>query len=226
MSCSRSTLCRCSWRASKAAVLKRSRSSIWLCSTPVLCLQDLRDLALVVAQRAGHAVFQQRHALAQRGQRRLELVRDVAQKARFVGVQFDQAQPQPVQPLPDQRQVGRPLDGDHLVEPVLAQAHDGVFQAPQRQGEPHAEGQRHGDGQHDGPGHLLCQALAAGLQLAFERLVALLDGLLHLHRDGGVDAFQLAELLRQLALAVQRGVGRAGQQAGNRSAGGRATGGP
>ena len=89
--------------------------------------QDLRNLALLGAQLARHAVFQQGHAFAHRRQRRFELMRDMAQKARLVGVQLHQPQPQPVQALTYQRQVGRALNGNRLVEAVFTQADDGVL---------------------------------------------------------------------------------------------------
>ena len=57
------------------------------------------------------------------------------------------------------------------------------------------------------------QALAAGFQLAFQRLVALLDGALNLYLDGGIDPVELAKFVCQPALPVQRGVRRTDQQA-------------
>ena len=142
--------------------------------------QDLRDLALLVAQRTSHAVFEQRHAFAHGCQRRFQLMRNMAQKARFVGVQLDQPQPQPVQPLAHQCQVGRALNGNRLVQPVFTQANDGVFQPPQRQREPDAEGHRHRYRQCNRPAYLLGQELAAAVEPGFQRFVASLNGLLHL----------------------------------------------
>lgn len=171
--------------------------------------QDAGDLALVVVELAGHAFLEQRDTLAQCRQRRLELVRDVAQETRLIGIELGQPQPQPIELLADAVHVGRALDLDGLVQPVLAQAHDGAFHALERARQPQAQrdGQQHG--QHHHADHLLRELHAAGVQLGVERLAALLDGGLHLLRQRDVEHVEFAELGRHGALAVQCGLGRA-----------------
>ena len=55
-------------------------------------------------------VAQELGALAHRGERRLELVRDVAQEARLLLLELGQARAQPFEPLPEVAQVLRAVD--------------------------------------------------------------------------------------------------------------------
>ncbi len=92
----------------------------------------------------------------------------MAQKTRFIGVKLHQPQAQPVQPVPHQRQVGRSLNGDHLIKPVFTQTHDGLLQSVQRPREPHAKEQRHCHGQGNRPDDLLRQMPLAVVKPGFE----------------------------------------------------------
>ena len=176
-------------------------------------LQDLRHLALGRVERAGHAIFQQRHTFAQRGQRGLEFVRDVTQEACLVGVELDQPKPQPFELLRHPAHVGRAADIDRLVEPVLAQADDRAFEPLEGPRQPHAERQRQRRGQGAGRDHQPHEPLARGLDALGEFVVLGLDQELRLLRDLRVQRVELAELHRHGAFARQRSLGRAAHQA-------------
>ncbi|MDT4848484.1 hypothetical protein FQZ97_825750 [compost metagenome] len=169
-------------------------------------LQDAHHLGLAGAERPGHTVAQHRHALVQRGQRRLELVRNVAQEAGLVGVELGEPQAQPLQLLADPPHIGRTGDVDRQVESVLAQTHDGFLQPLERPGQPDAETQRHHRGQGDGAQHLLCQLPAAFLDPVLQRVVAVADDGLDLLGNRCAVAVQLAEGAGHGTLAVERGV--------------------
>ena len=140
----------------------------------------------------------------------------MAQKARLVGVQLGQSQPQPVELLRHAPDVGRTADVDNFLELVLAQRDDRVLKPLERSGQPDAEAQRQHDRKGDGRHHLLSQQATAVVELGQQFLVAPGDALLHVLRDGGVQRIELAELKCDLALAVERSLGRAAQKARNR----------
>ena len=77
---------------------------------------DAHDLPLLGRQLAADAVAQQLGALAHRGERRLELVRDVAQEALLLLLELVQARAQPFEPLAEVAQVLRPVDLDRVRE--------------------------------------------------------------------------------------------------------------
>jgi hypothetical protein len=62
-------------------------------------------MASSCAPAAGHLVAQQLRALAHGGERRLQLVRHVAQEAVLLGLDLREAAPQPVEALPQNLQV-------------------------------------------------------------------------------------------------------------------------
>ena len=78
--------------------------------------QDRRDLALAGLQLADRAVHQQLGALADVGQRRLQLVRHVAQEAVALLRQLEQAVAQPLELVAEALQVDRPADRDFAGE--------------------------------------------------------------------------------------------------------------
>ncbi len=90
--------------------------------------QDLRDLALLRGQLADRLLGQEFRALAQRRERRLQLVRDLAQEAVLLLLDFKQLAPHPLQPLAELLQVLRPVDCHRHAE--LARRPDG--ESPRR----------------------------------------------------------------------------------------------
>ncbi len=68
---------------------------------------DAHDVALLGRQLAADVVAQQLRALAHGGERRLELVRDVAQETRLLLLELRQPAAQPFEPLADVAQVLR-----------------------------------------------------------------------------------------------------------------------
>ena len=77
---------------------------------------DADDLALRRRERSADLVVQQLRALAQRGERRLELVGEVAQEPVLLGLELGEAAAQPVQALAQRLQVLRTRDRDRTVE--------------------------------------------------------------------------------------------------------------
>ena len=87
--------------------------------------QDGDHLALRRRQRPGDLVVQQLGALAQRRQRRLQVMRQVAQEAVLLRLQLGQPQAQPVEALAQAAQVRRPAHPDRPREIGAAQLADG-----------------------------------------------------------------------------------------------------
>ena len=85
-------------------------------------LQDIDDFLLRSFKRPDHLFLQQRDAFAQRRQRGLQFVRNMAQGALAFGFEFAQTTPQPVQAAPDSPQIGGSANRHRLVEAALAQA--------------------------------------------------------------------------------------------------------
>ncbi|MCS6765600.1 MAG: hypothetical protein MO847_03845 [Candidatus Protistobacter heckmanni] len=155
--------------------------------------QDLRDFARAGAERAGDAVEQQRGAFAQRGQRRLEFVRDMPQKLLLVRFERGQAPAQPVDAPAQLAQVGGAADADFRVEPAGAQTLDGRAQPPQRQREQHAEDQREQRRQRDGERAEPTERAALRLELVEQHGVAPVDIALELAVEKAVEFAQAAE---------------------------------
>ena len=115
--------------------------------------QDAGDFALRGAQRAGAAVGEQLGALAYRGERRLQLVRDVREELGFLLLQLGEAQAQPFEPLAERLDVARPLHADRGAEVRHAEpphrgvevAHRARGQPGEGEGEPGRERQRRGE---------------------------------------------------------------------------------
>src|SRR4029079_6624453 len=74
--------------------------------------QDRHYLALRGSERSRDLVAQQLGAFAQRGKRRLQVVRQVLQKAVLLGRELGEAPPQRVEPLAQRSKVARPADFD------------------------------------------------------------------------------------------------------------------
>src|SRR5690606_3924507 len=84
--------------------------------------QDADDLLLTRLQAAGGAFGEELRTLAQGGQRRLQFVRDMAQKLRLLFLQLLQTLAQPDQLLAQLDQIVRPLDHDTFMQTALAQS--------------------------------------------------------------------------------------------------------
>ena len=155
--------------------------------------QDAGDLGLVGRERTGHAVLQQGHAFADGGQRRLQLVRDVAHEAGLVGFERGQALAQPVELMAQALDVDRAAHADGLVELVVAQTPDGRADAPHgpRQPPAEAEGKQRGQGQ--GADHQAADQLALLFQVGEQRVVAAVHLLLDALGQGFVGRVQAAE---------------------------------
>jgi hypothetical protein len=87
-------------------------------------LQDARDLALLRVQVSHHARGKEVRSFAKRGERGLQLVRDVLQEARLLRFQRHQALAQPVELRSQAHHVAGALDPDGLGELALAQGAD------------------------------------------------------------------------------------------------------
>lgn len=86
--------------------------------------QYFGHFALVLAELTRDTVFGNAGTrLRAAYQRRLEFMRDVPQKARLVGIEFDQPEAQPVDA--DLVQVGKTLDDDGLIQAIFPKADDG-----------------------------------------------------------------------------------------------------
>ena len=120
---------------------------------------DAHDVLLLRRQRAADVVAQELGAFAHRGQRRLELVRDVAQEAVLLLLEIGQPGPQPLEPLPEVAQVLRSVDLDRMGEVGGAQLADRLVELADRSRDQHGEHdrERHGDarGGEGQPGPLL-----------------------------------------------------------------------
>ena len=77
---------------------------------------DAHDLLLFGRQRAADAIAQQLDAFAHRGERRLQLVRHVAQEPRLLLLQVVQARTQPFEALAEVAHVLRTVDLDRMRE--------------------------------------------------------------------------------------------------------------
>src|SRR5690606_7850846 len=95
-------------------------------------LQDAHDLALTPVEGAGYLVVQQLDTLAQRGERRLELVRDVAQDRYLVLLEGAQALAQPVELPPEVLEVARPPHLRNVAHVALAERADGARELANR----------------------------------------------------------------------------------------------
>ena len=141
-------------------------------------LQDIDHLTLGDAELPRNLLPQQRHPLAQRGQRRFEFVRNVAQGALAVGLQFGQSLPEPVQLPPQLPEVGRSADHDRFVETLFAKAGNRLLQIAQRTHQPPAHGQHDQERPGQRHGNLPAEAQAAGLQLGQKLAVLGIDPML------------------------------------------------
>ena len=100
---------------------------------------DAHDLALLRRQLAADVVAQQLRAFAHRGQRRLELVRHVPQKAVLLLLEIVQPRAQPFEALPEVAQVLRPVDLDPVREIGGAHPADRLIELPDRTRDQHGE---------------------------------------------------------------------------------------
>src|SRR6185295_991123 len=108
---------------------------------------DAYDFPLLGRQFAADSVAQQLGAFAHRGQRRLELVRDVPQKTILLLLELVQTRAQPFEALPQIAHVLRAVDLDRMREVGASHLADCLVQLPYRPCDQYGEvdGQQHGD---------------------------------------------------------------------------------
>ena len=136
--------------------------------------EDVHDGALLIVERPGHALAQQLGALADGGERRLEIVGYMAQETTLLLFQLRQALAQPIQPA---SQVGQVLGARHRNSISILGAADGadgavhlLDLARDHVTEPQGDHQRHGDGGQQLPQQQVVGALGHGLQALHLRL--------------------------------------------------------
>ena len=170
-------------------------------------LQDARDLALLGVQVADHAGGEEVGALAQRRERRLQLVGDVLQEARLLRFQRDQALAQPVELRAEPHHVARALDADRARELALAETADALGHLGDRARNEEGEGRdqdHRGRQQRD---HQPEDVVARLLRLRAQLLDALVDHLVaHLHQRLAALG-EGRELARQPPRELRRGPG-------------------
>ena len=163
-----------------------------------IVLEDGDDLLLGGIERPGNLVLQQRDAFAQGGQRGLEFVRDVAQGALAIVLQFGQALPQPVQLPPELPEIGRPADRDRLVETLFPEPLDRPLEIAQGANQPPADGQHDEKRPGQGQRQLPAETQPAGLQFRQKRAVPDVDPVLAGALQQAVDLGQAIHDRRQL----------------------------
>ena len=104
-------------------------------------LHDPDHAALRPGKRAADLVVQQLGALAQRGERGLQLVRQVAQEAVLLRLELDQPAAQPVEALAERLQVLGTAHRDRLREIGAAELADGGVELGDRAGNVACQGQ-------------------------------------------------------------------------------------
>ena len=106
----------------------------------------MRTISLLLGrQLAADVVAQELGAFAHGGERRLELVRDVAQEARLLLLELGQARAQPFEPLAEVAQVLRPVDLDRVREVGAAHLPDREVELADRARDQHREQDRERD---------------------------------------------------------------------------------
>ena len=127
-----------------------SRSSISFCSDSVFS-RTMRTMSRCSRDElAADLVAQQLGALAHRGERRLELVRDVAQEAVLLLLELGEPHAQPFEPLPEVAQVLRAVDVHGLREVGGAHLPDRLVELADRARDQHREHERERDRDADG----------------------------------------------------------------------------
>ena len=114
---------------------------------------DAHDVLLLRRQPAADVVAQELRAFAHRGQRRLELVRDVAQETRLLLLELVQARAQPLEALPQVADVLRAVHLDRVREVGGAHLPDRRVELADRTRDQHRE--------HDGERAARCATVAS-----------------------------------------------------------------
>ena len=125
------------------------------------------------------AVAQQLGAFAHRGQRRLELMRDVAQKTVLLLLELVQARAQPFEPLPEVAHVLRAVDLDRVSKVRPPHLPDRLIELADRSRDQHGEDDRQRQRNRDGRERQVEPFLAAlrrGLLQALDRALRQLVG--------------------------------------------------
>ena len=129
---------------------------------------DPDDFPLLGRERAAHFVMQQFRALPERGERRLEFVRNVPQKPVLLRLELGEAAPEPVEPVAQVLQVVRPGHPDRPGKIRAAQLPDRGVQFADRTRDDAGKDQRdrhcEGDSDHQEQGHSLAHPLRRRLQ--------------------------------------------------------------
>ena len=122
-----------------------SRSSISFCSDSVFS-RTMRTISCCSGDSAAaDVVAQELRAFAHGGERRLELVRHVAQEARLLLLELGQARAQPFEPLADVAQVLRTVHLDRVREIRRAHLADRLVELADRARDQHGEDDRERD---------------------------------------------------------------------------------
>src|SRR4030095_13621885 len=108
---------------------------------------DANDLALLGCELAANVVAEQLDTLAHRGQRCLQLMRDMAQEAVLLLLEIGQPRAQPFETLADVAQVLRSVDLDPMREVRRAHLPDRLVELPDRAGD--QDGEQDGKRQRD-----------------------------------------------------------------------------
>ncbi len=195
-------------RFERARLVVREEILDQLLQRQCVLAHDAHDLVLLRRQPAADVVAQELRALAHGSERRLELVRHVAQEPRLLLLELVQARTQPFEPLADVAQVLRTVHFDCVSEIGRAHLADRLVELANRTRDEHGEDNRQRQRNRDGSERQVEPFLASlrrGLLQALDRtLRKLRRGIEHPLRILDQIGVAVGELGHDLRRALRR----------------------